>query len=460
MNYNPAVVIIDSTGSFRGYDATNPIIVNLNNTTIPITNSNTTIFGNISNIDSNQTINYGSIISSSWTPSSYVEFNTIGLSVANVRIAGTWTGNLSFEATLDDVYWSTINVTTPGVNYISPIYYASTPGWWKIDVAGYSKIRVRAPGVVVASVNSISVYYRGTTSPSTVTISEPARIQGMKNSGYAPLGSPVVIGGVGNGKVRTLAVNNYGMVASLNAGEAIKSGLVDGKTGNIWGSVITNATTEFAVKNTTYTEQTTSLQRSLVSTSILDTALGTGAKIVRLTYFSFISGSINGPYTEDITMNGITAVNTIATNICFIENMEVIQAGSGGVNAGIISIKTTTLGLGNTIASIGVGARQTLYAHHYVPTGVTAYIKSVYGSSTATSANVPNFQVRYKDYTIASPTERILFDNINIQGSTGTKQINFNTPHSVVGPAVINFYVIPENGASQINRIAADYFEV
>lgn len=492
MNYNPAIVIVDISGSYRGYDKNNSLWITgstvpnkqevygtiksditgtintiVQNTgtlfkttgSIPTINTDFTRSGNISSIDINPIINYGTFISSSWVQNSFVEFNTDGLSLATAIISGSWVGNLSFESTIDGNNWSTVNITTPGVNSVSTLYYVSTPTWCEINVAGYSKIRVRAPNIATTSINSISIFYRGTSTPTSAII-EPVRIQGMKNSGYAPLGSPVVVAGVGNGKVRTLAVNNYGMVASLNAGEAIKSGLVDGKAGNIWGSVTTNSTTEFAVRNTTYTEQLTSSQRSLVSTSVLDTELGTGAKVVRLTYFSYISGSINGPYTEDVTMNGIVAVNTVATNICFVENMEVVQVGSGGVNAGIISIKTTTLGLGSTFASIGVGERQTLYAHHYVPTGITAYIESIYASSTATNANVPRFQARYRDYTIASSAERILFNDINIQGNTGTKQIVFSTPHSVVGPAIIIFYVIPDNGASQINRIAADYFEV
>jgi hypothetical protein len=68
--------------------------------------------------------------------------------------------------------------------------------------------------------------------------------------------------------------------------------------------------------------------------------------------------------------------------------MVVTQCGSGGVNAGVISIFTAVAGGGSAWGSIaapaGAGDNQTFWCHHYVPAGVTCYILSMEGGSFGT----------------------------------------------------------------------------
>lgn len=69
---------------------------------------------------------------------------------------------------------------------------------------------------------------------------------------------------------------------------------------------------------------------------------------------------------EDATLNGLTEVN-LAKDWFRVFRMEVLTVGSGGVNAGDISVKHATGG--NVMATIKAGDNQTLMAMFTVPEG-------------------------------------------------------------------------------------------
>jgi hypothetical protein len=119
-----------------------------------------------------------------------------------------------------------------------------------------------------------------------------------------------------------------------------------------FGDITTSALTRVLVKRTAYTEQTTNAQRSIASASTNDTAAGTGARTVKIEYLDQTGA---GPFTETVTLNGTTYVNTVATNICFIEQITVLTAGSTGSNVGILTLKAATGGGGTTIGTIAAG---------------------------------------------------------------------------------------------------------
>lgn len=151
--------------------------------------------------------------------------------------------------------------------------------------------------------------------------------------------------------------------------------------GRAVGYTATSATTNKAVRATTYTPQGTNAQRSINSTSANDTAAGTGARTVIINYLTaaFVLKS------ETVTLNGTTAVNTVNTDIAYIESLVVASVGSGSVNAGAIQLWTTTGGTGSIWASAAAGDQGTAYAHHYVPTGVTCYILNLNAGATVVS---------------------------------------------------------------------------
>jgi hypothetical protein len=199
-----------------------------------------------------------------------------------------------------------------------------------------------------------------------------------------------------------------------------------------------------AIRATAYTEPAAAAQMSMSSSSAADASAGTGARTVRITYYT---GTMTGPFTETITLNGTTPVNTVATNIRFIEKLEVITVGSGGANAGTISLFGSTGGGGGTVGTIGVGTQvaavgdnDTFWAHHYVATGKTL---STYVLNFWTSGNqVAKLHLRAKNPLNANDVDNQITEELTtaISGPVTTRQLTI--PIKVVGPARIVSYVI------------------
>ena len=111
------------------------------------------------------------------------------------------------------------------------------------------------------------------------------------------------------------------------------------------------------------------------SSSTNDASAGTGARTVTLSGLDANYDEIS----EDVTLNGQTAVNT-TQEFLRINRMTVNTAGSGGKNAGVIYAGTGTVTSGvpaNKYATIAIGDNQTLMALWTVPRGYTAYLTQV-----------------------------------------------------------------------------------
>jgi hypothetical protein len=209
------------------------------------------------------------------------------------------------------------------------------------------------------------------------------------------------------------------------------------------------------IRATTYNEQTTNAQRSVTSASANDTSAGTGARTIMITYYDSTGA---GPYTETITMNGTTAVNTTNTNICFIESMIVTTVGTGGTNAGVITLYTTTGGGGTTIGTIGTGNvvaatgdGRTLWAHHYVSTGKTASITGLAVGASSQST----FHIKAKSLGIANAAEEIVS---GLTTTTAAYLRTYGSPITVMGPARLLVYGVPSTNGVTMNA-AIDFFE-
>lgn len=224
-----------------------------------------------------------------------------------------------------------------------------------------------------------------------------------------------------------------------------------------FGDITTAAVTRTTVRRTAYTEQTSNAQRSIVSANAADTAAGTGARTVKITYLT--SAGV-GPLTETLTLNGTVAVNTVATDICFIEKVEVVTAGSGGVNAGIISLKAAVAGGGATIGTIAVSDNQTFWAHHYIATGKTCNITGIScGHNGTTVGSGALFTIQAKLIGVANAIEKQVSDFVRLYGQSSTFSRSYVSPIKVDGPARLQVYVTPETSTSTIYRSALDFFE-
>lgn len=260
-------------------------------------------------------------------------------------------------------------------------------------------------------------------------------------------------------------ISNVNLINVTNAfyGDTIKVEIVDPETsfnpksGFIDGYVQTAATTLAAVRSTTYTEQTTNSQRSFKSSSASDAAAGVGARTILLTYYD---QNMVGPFYETITLNGTTAVNTVATDICFVESIDVVTVGSTGTAVGIISLYTTTAGGGSVFASIAAGAVKSFMSHHYVAGGLTCKITSLTISTSGTvSGNGARFYLTSTAVLTPNAVNMQISENLTTPGAQPFTTRNYGTPIVVVGPSRITGWCIPNASATYINYLSYDYSE-
>lgn len=274
-------------------------------------------------------------------------------------------------------------------------------------------------------------------------------IEGQAEDGLPLKEGPVPVAGVDSGNnVHTLKVDSNGNLIVSPPGTGVTNGFA-------YGEITTSATTNVAVRKTTYTEQSSNAQRSVSSSSANDTSAGTGARTIRITYYT---ATFTGPFTETVTMNGTTAVNTVSSTICYIEKIEVLTVGSNGSNVGIISLFVATAGGGGTIGTIAVGDNKTLWAHHYVATGLTCSVTSYTGNNNS-SSNVVLLSIRSKDLSVASAPEQIISDTLQNGGGVAQTIRVFGVPLGVTGPARITLYGAPAGTPSIINRGSFDFYE-
>lgn len=113
-----------------------------------------------------------------------------------------------------------------------------------------------------------------------------------------------------------------------------------------------------------------------VSTSSDDALGGTGARSVRLWYLNDqLEGYDEGgePLTTSITLDGTTPAQTLMAGMRVVA-AEVISVGSGGTNAGDITVRwSTTTGVVFAVIKAGAGAAQV--GAFTVPAGYTGYLK-------------------------------------------------------------------------------------
>lgn len=203
-----------------------------------------------------------------------------------------------------------------------------------------------------------------------------------------------------------------------------------------------------------YSEQTTNAQRSISSTSANDTAAGgTGARTIELFY---LDENFNGPFSEIIALNGTTPVDTVATNICLIERIEVVEVGTSGPSAGAIRLHSTTGGGGSVIASITAGDGRTRYSHHYVPAGRNMYVQSISCSCVGLPYLVDVSVRRY-----AIPIGSTLYATkpvvapIRVDPNSPPSNVTFSDPFQITGPAKLELFARAD--AVTAGTIYADY---
>jgi hypothetical protein len=115
------------------------------------------------------------------------------------------------------------------------------------------------------------------------------------------------------------------------------------------------------------------MQMQLQSTSGNDDGapLGTGVQTVTIYYLD----NAYAEHEETVTLNGVGAVNTAASNFYRIQNFTASAVGTGGKAAGTITLKDT--GAAVTYGQIAIGYTEARNSTWTVPAGQTLYITSV-----------------------------------------------------------------------------------
>jgi len=134
-----------------------------------------------------------------------------------------------------------------------------------------------------------------------------------------------------------------------------------------FGNLTAASTSEVLLSARAYVEQGAEAQRSVQSSSVQDKAGGTGSVKVRITYLT----SAYVLKTEEVALNGTTKVNTVASDIRFIEKFQVIQ---GAAAVGSIQLMNGTGGGAAEFCGIGAGTYDAFLCHHYVPAGKSGIV--------------------------------------------------------------------------------------
>lgn len=208
------------------------------------------------------------------------------------------------------------------------------------------------------------------------------------------------------------------------------------------------------IRATAYAEQTTNAQRSLLSSSVSDVAAGIGARTVKITYYD---QTLLGPFTETISLNGTTSVNTVATNICFIEKIEVMTVGNQLSNVGTISLKSTTAGGGLVVGSIPPGDGITNWCHHYVGINKVMSLVSVIGTIKGPASAA--MEVHRTIPTDITRPELTIAPKIRID-SGDSDRLDFEVPILISGPALVLVYGRSDSSTGTLDwSVGMGYYE-
>ena len=119
-----------------------------------------------------------------------------------------------------------------------------------------------------------------------------------------------------------------------------------------------------------YPFQATATVLEILSSSASDTAAGTGARTFTLAGLDANFNQIS----EVLTLNGVTPVQTVKSYIR-VNTLQIASAGSGGVNAGDVTLRVTGAGATQAIARALFGyAKQAIFT---VPAGFTMVVQDL-----------------------------------------------------------------------------------
>lgn len=196
----------------------------------------------------------------------------------------------------------------------------------------------------------------------------------------------------------------------------------------------------------TYVFPASPIQMSVVSSSASDTLAGTGVQKVHIHYLdtNYVEQS------EVISLNGVTPVNTVATNILRINGFHATQVGTGGTSVGNISL--TSVGGATTYGFILAAHNTARQAVFTIPAGKTGYISHWQAAAgSATGVHVTEVTLRATSHVgIATPGVFLYVDGTLCMNS-GTS-FEFDIPVPI--PATMDVKISAISDAANANVTA------
>lgn len=172
-------------------------------------------------------------------------------------------------------------------------------------------------------------------------------------------------------------------------------------------------------------------QMSLVSTSANDDKdAGTGVRRVRIEYID----AAGDEQTEDIDLEGLTAVDTVATDIRFVNAIHAIDVGSNGVADGDITIYQ--FGAPATVYNtIIAGGNMSVTISRMIPAGHSFYLTGWNGTSTTQNKQV-TLRIRSTSRNgVLEPGVYLFIDSATLEVNTYSRV--FACPVKIPGLAII-----------------------
>lgn len=214
-------------------------------------------------------------------------------------------------------------------------------------------------------------------------------------------------------------------------------------TKNGYNSALSSTEEDLWAVGGTYVFPTVEQQMEVVSSSADDTSAGTGARTVQIYY---LDSNFN-EYNEIVTLNGVTAVPTVATNIYRINNFRVKTVGTGGQNAGDIDIRA----LADTpiYGRISATLNRAINCIYTVPKSKTLYIFNILFSAGSNIANRPvRFLTKAKYDNISMSRLDFFMPYTNVIVTDGSVDIPIESPTKFIEGVDIKVSAVCPDGAS------------
>jgi len=289
----------------------------------------------------------------------------------------------------------------------------------------------------VITLGTITIFFNDALDAANRTILDGNNGSGGVNTGLPSATHPAAGLIASTDNSQTLNSSGEAGVAALGS----FAGRIPSASGRSYGYFPTSSISNLTIRATTYTPQTNAVQRSIGSNNAADALVGAGAQKVKIVYYNNL---VEGPFTEIVDMNGTTPVNTTATDIAFIEDLQVAQVGANGGNTGTISLYIGLAGAGGAYASIAPEDNITYWCHHYVPPDTDCYITLISGSANAINGR---FSLQYVN-PIAGQTAPQVSPDAAIRYSTYEISRTYGMPIQIEGPSIVFLNGKPDSASA------------